>query len=82
MTAEELTEGLRELLRRQKDLRCDVDAVVADSRLDGLGFDSLTILDFIYDVEDRFGVQVQMGDLVGMERVGELVAYLQARLPQ
>ena len=58
----------------------DVQAVDLDTRLDAIGFDSLSILDFIYDVEERFQVETPMGDLVRMEKVADLVGYLEGRL--
>ena len=48
--------------------------------IDRIGFDSISILDFIYDVEDRFRVQTEIADLVAMEEVGDLIDYLEARL--
>jgi acyl carrier protein len=80
MTRDEIIEGLRELLKQQKQVRIDPAAIGLESRIDSLGFDSLSILDFIYDVEDRFQVQTQMGDLVQMERVGDLVTYIETRV--
>lgn len=80
MTRDEIIEGLRELLKQQKQVRVDPGSIGLESRIDSLGFDSLSILDFIYDVEDRFQVQTQMGDLVQMERVGDLVKYIETRV--
>jgi acyl carrier protein len=80
MTREELILGLRDLLKRQEQVKVDVASITEGTAIDGIGFDSISILDFIYDVEDRFGVQTEIADLVGMERVGDLVDYLEARL--
>lgn len=80
MTREQIIEGLKEILRAQKQFRGDVQAIDQDSKLAGLGFDSLSILDFIYDVEDRFQVETEMGDLVQMEVVGDLVTYIESRV--
>src|SRR5690349_22797380 len=33
-----------------------------DTRLQGIGFDSLSILDFIYDVESHFNARIEMAD--------------------
>jgi acyl carrier protein len=51
---EQIVTNLKDLLRCQKQVKIDVDAVSMDTRLDRLGFDSLSILDFMYDVEDHF----------------------------
>jgi acyl carrier protein len=80
MTRDDIVRGLRDLLTRQEQVKVDVSAIAEDTRIDRIGFDSISILDFIYDVEDRFGVQTEIADLVTMERVGDLIDYLEARL--
>ena len=68
---------LRELLRKQKQLKVDIDAIAADTRFDQIGFDSLSILDFMYEVEERFGAFPEMAELVKMTKVSDLVGYLE-----
>jgi acyl carrier protein len=81
MTKEEITSELRELLRKQKQLKVDVDAVGVDTRFDQIGFDSLSILDFMYEVENRFGTFPEMAELVKMQQVDDLVEFLAAHAP-
>ena len=76
MTKDEIASVLRELLRQQKQIKVDVNAIAPESRFDHLGFDSLSILDFMYDVESRFGVIPEAAELVRMQRVSELIDYL------
>jgi acyl carrier protein len=80
MTREGIILGLRDLLARQEQIMVDVASITEATPIDRLGFDSISILDFIYDVEDRFRVQTEIADLVAMERVGDLIDYLEARL--
>jgi acyl carrier protein len=80
MTRDEIVQGLRDLLTRQEQVKVDVSLIAEDTRIDKIGFDSISILDFIYDVEDRFGVRTEIADLVTMERVGDLIDYLEAKL--
>ena len=80
MTREQIVAALRELLEQQEQLKVDVAQINLDSRLDRLGFDSLSVLDFLYDVEHRFKVPIEIADLVALERVDELVEYLQQKL--
>lgn len=81
MTKEAIASTLRELLQNQKQLKVDVATVQLDTRFDQIGFDSLSILDFMYDVENRFQVVPEMADLVRMQRVSDLIDYLHARIP-
>jgi acyl carrier protein len=80
MTRDEIVGGLRELLTRQEQVKVDVSSITERTRLDRIGFDSISILDFIYDVEDRFRIQTEIADLVAMERVSDLIDYLEVRL--
>jgi acyl carrier protein len=79
MTKDEIASALRELLRQQKQIKVDVHAIQPETRFDQLGFDSLSILDFLYEVENRFAVVPEMADLVRMQKVGDLIDYLQPR---
>lgn len=80
MTREQIVTALGELLEQQEQIKVDITELTPDSRLDQLGFDSLSVLDFLYDVENRFKVPVEIADLVALERVDELVEYLQRKL--
>ena len=64
MSRDEIIRGLTDLLTRQEQVKIDVSAITEDTRIDRIGFDSISILDFIYDVEDRFRVQTEIADLV------------------
>jgi len=78
MTKEEITSELRSLLQAQKQLKLDIDTIGAETRFDQIGFDSLSILDFMYEVEDRFGAFPEMAELVNMQKVSDLIDYLKA----
>jgi acyl carrier protein len=80
MTRDQIAEVLKELLRQQKQVKIDIDSVSLDSRLDRIGFDSLSILDFMYDVESRFKTRIEIADLVRMHHVKDLIEYLEGKL--
>ena len=73
---------LKELLGRPQkgvSLKVDVAAITGDTRIDEIGLDSLATLDFLYDVETRLQIQIEIADLVALDRVSDLVAYLEAK---
>jgi len=82
MTKEDIIGDLRQLLRGQKQLKVDIDAIDADTRFDQIGFDSLSILDFMYEVENRFGAFPEMEELVKMQKVSDLIEYLEVNAKQ
>lgn len=78
MTRTETFDTLKAILAQQGGT-VDVSAVTEDTAIDGIGLDSIAILDFIYDVEDRFQIRTEVADLVGLERVRDLVDYVEGR---
>ena len=79
---EEIISALRGLIKRQQQLKIDVESVGEETRIDRIGFDSLSILDFMYDVEERFRIRTEPADLVNMERVSDLIDYLERKIVQ
>jgi acyl carrier protein len=59
-----------------------VNAIGVDTRFDQIGFDSLSILDFMYEVETRFGVVPEIAELVTMQKVSDLVDFLLPRIKE
>ena len=82
MTRDQIVTSLKDLLKQQKQVKLNLDSITDDTRLQGIGFDSLSILDFIYEVESHFNARIEMADLVRMERVKDLIDYLHAKVPR
>jgi acyl carrier protein len=80
MKREEIIEALRGILKRQQGLKGDPDAIQEETPLAQIGFDSLSILDFIYDVEAHFKIRTEVAELVRMERVSDLIRYVESQL--
>jgi len=80
MPRDQIISGLKDLLRQQKQIQINVDALTENTTLNEVGFDSISILDFIYDVESRFNVRTEIAELVRMERVKDLIDHLERRL--
>jgi acyl carrier protein len=76
-------EALRQLMNQEFGL--DAAAIEADTSFPDLGMDSLTMVDFIFKVEDAFGVSIdfdaaqQEPTLAGFAR---LIDTLRAAAPQ
>jgi len=58
----------------------DLDSVTEETAIAGLGFDSLAILDLLFDLEEEFGIQITAEQIQGIRTVGELVTLLVRRL--
>lgn len=75
--ASETLARLRNVLRDAAVEEHDWDAVVTETPIESLGFDSLTILDVLYDVEEEFGIALDPKQVVKTRTVGEIVALLE-----
>ena len=64
--------------------RIDPADVTHQARFDDLGIDSLTMIDAVVALEDRFGLVIPDDEWARFETVGDAVAHLQsaARLPR
>ena len=58
----------------------DWNSVTEESRIADLGFDSLSILDLLYDVQQAFELEFDAEDLTGIGTVADLVSFLESRL--
>ncbi len=68
---------LRDVLRDSAVEERDWDVVATETTIESLGFDSLTILDLLYDVEEEFGIALEPKQVVKVRTVGEMVGLLQ-----
>ena len=63
MTRVQIIERLGEVLQESStNARVDWGSVTEATEIDALGFDSLTILDLIFDIEEAFGLEVPAED--------------------
>lgn len=80
MNRDQIISRLRALLQKQTEFKGDVNAIQEETLIDQMGFDSISILDFMYDIEADFNVQTEVADLVKMEKVKDLIDYLTGKL--
>ena len=73
----EVLARLRDVLRESAVEEHDWDAVMLETQIESLGFDSLTILDVLYDVEEEFGIALDPKQVVKTRTIGEIIALLQ-----
>ena len=76
MTRDEVLEKLQSLMKTASREQIDWDQVTEASPIESLGFDSLTILDLIYDIQQAFDLDFDAEELVDVKTVGELGDFL------
>ena len=79
MNRDQITDKLKTLLGQQQKITIDLSTVSEETRIDRIGFDSISILDFMYEVEEKFHTRIEVADLVRMEIVRDLIDHLQGK---
>lgn len=80
MNHNEIIEKLRETMKASTQEPIDWNNVTEASRIEALGFDSLSILDLIYDIQQSFEVSFEAQDMINITTVGELADFLEQKL--
>lgn len=80
MTQKEIIERIQYTLKESSYCTADWETVSAETTVGSLGFDSLTILDVIYDMQQQFGIDFDPEELVSVNTVGELAAFIEDEL--
>jgi len=80
MTQEQIIDKLRVMMKKSSQAQVDWNSVSATSTIASLGFDSLSILDLVYDIQQELKVEFEAETLVGIKTVGELATFLQNKL--
>ncbi|MFC1498751.1 acyl carrier protein [Verrucomicrobiota bacterium] len=79
MTQEEIIEKLREMMKQSSQADVKWDTVTENSPIESLGFDSLSILDLIYDIQQELGIEFEAEEMVSIRTIGELATFLQSK---
>jgi acyl carrier protein len=80
MTHSEIIERLRSVAQGTSEEDVDWNQVTEETTIGELGFDSLSIMDLVYDVQQVFGVDFDLEDMSNINTVGELAEYIEEEL--
>jgi acyl carrier protein len=80
MHREQLIQTLRDIVDQAAVEPIDTDNLTEDTTIGELGFDSLSVLDLVYDVQQAFGLDFEIQDLVAVNTVGELLDFLEEEM--
>ena len=80
MTRNEIVEKLRQVMKRGGGKSVDWNSVTENSDIASLGFDSLSILDLLYDIQQAFGVEFDAEELTDVKKVADLVTFLETKV--
>ena len=76
MTKEDVIVRLADVMKSVSQEDVDWDTVSAESTIESLGFDSLSILDLMYDIQQEFDIEIEVEEIVDIKTVDELAAFI------
>ena len=79
MSKTSIIDRLRDIVRESSAEERDFDAIDADTTIESLGFDSLSILDLLYDIDQEFDINLEAKDVLEIRTVGEIAGLLAER---
>lgn len=79
MTDSEVMAKLEAVIAKASPKPVDWKSVTAETTIASIGFDSLSILDLIYDIQQAFGLQFDAEEMAGVRTVGDLVRFLKSK---
>ncbi len=80
ITSEEVFDRLRKLMQQTVEVDVDLDAVTGTTSIESLGFDSLSILDLMYDIQQEFDLEFDAEEMIAIRSVDQLVAFIVERV--
>jgi acyl carrier protein len=63
-----------------KEAIIDRDKLLREATLGDLGISSLDVITMLFELEERYGVVIEEGDMPKMETLGEMVDFLMGRI--
>jgi len=76
MTKDEVIARLADVMKSVSQEDVDWDAISSESTIESLGFDSLSILDLMYDIQQEFDIEIEGEEIVDIKTVDELAAFI------
>lgn len=79
MSDETILQRLRNILAESATEDRDWDQVVGETTIESLGFDSLSILDLLYDVDQEFEIHLEAAEVMETRTIGDIAELLKQR---
>jgi acyl carrier protein len=76
MDRQETLARLGRVIEESSAEEIDWSTVTEEATVESFGFDSLAVLDLIFDLKQEFGVRIPVEDMLKIQTAGELISYL------
>ncbi len=79
MSRDQIRKQLEGVMEESSAEDVDWSDVTDETTIESFGFDSLSVLDLLFDLEQQFSIQIQAEDMLNIKTVGDLVDFLGER---
>jgi acyl carrier protein len=76
---EQIRQRLEGVMEQSSAEEVDWSTVTDQTTIESFGFDSLSVLDLLFDLEQEFSIPIQAEDMLNVKSVGDLVDFLGER---
>jgi len=76
---EQIRKRLEAVMEQSSAEDVDWATVTDETTVESFGFDSLSVLDLLFDLEQEFSIRIQAEDMLNIKSVGDLVDLLGER---
>ena len=80
MSIEQIIDRLRKVMQGAVERPVDWSRVTGATAIADLGFDSLSVLDLVYDIQMEFGIQFDAEAIANVKTVQELAVFLRGHI--
>ncbi len=81
MDKETILARLCEIVDRTSRVKVDTSLVNEKAGIDSLGIDSLSIFDFIFEIQEEFEITFEPTEFLREMCVGDIIAMIEERMP-
>lgn len=80
MKRQQIIDQLKNIVATSSQTPINTDTITGDTTIGELGFDSLSVLDLIYDIQQAFGMDFEIQELVNINSVDELAEFIEEEM--
>ena len=80
MDRKELFDRIGKVIEESAVEEVDWGEVGEETPIESFGFDSLSVLDLLFALEQEFGVEIEAKEILKIETVGEMITFLGERM--
>lgn len=80
MDRKELFDRIGGVIEESAVEEVDWTQVTEATEIDTFGFDSLSVLDLLFDLEQEFGVEIEAKEILNIKTVGQMITFLGERM--